>query len=293
MRLILMTHSNISFCFRLLFICAGLTLAKPASAQLLSYGFKTGLSMSTYNGPESEFESNEHRLGFHLGIIAKYRITDIFGVTAELLYSQKGMEYNFDGPSFFQVQRPTGALALLEGTRTMKVTVANEYLDFPIMAYLKAGKFEFTGGVNVGFLVGSTGGGQFTFTGTRPQTSLLDFNVDHRYFKDEARGAALGDQVTTMLGGETLTIPLQHGAYYEYNEKDGNRYRGIDMGLNAGVAYYLNAGLFLGLRLNYGLIDATREQMDIRYDRFDNNAPAFQNDKDRTVSYQLSLGFAF
>lgn len=264
------------------------------SAQILSYGFKTGLSMSTYNGATTANESFDHRLGFHLGIIVKYRVTDIFGFSGEFLYSQKGMEYNYNGPSSFLIERPTGALALLEGNREMRVTVANEYIDFPLLAYVKAGRFEFSGGVNIGILVGSSGGGKFAFTGTRPQTDLLDFNVDHRYFGDEAGGAALTtDQTSFMLGGETVILPLQHGAYYEYENKDGNRYRGIDLGLNGGVSYYINRGLFIGARLNYGLSDATREQMDIRYDQFDGNFPAKQNDKDNTISYQVSLGFAF
>ena len=264
------------------------------SAQILSYGFKTGLNLSTYNGAEVASESFDHRLGFHLGIIVKYRITDIFGFAGEVLYSQKGMEYNFDGSSAFLVTRPTGALALLEGDRNMSITVANEYIDIPLMAYAKAGPLEFSGGVSIGFLAGSSAGGQFTFTGTRPQTALLDFNVDHRYFGDEAGEAALGsEQLNFMLGGETVVVPLQHGAYYEYEAKDGNRFRGIDVGLIGGVSLFLNQGLYVGGRINYGLSDATREQMDIRYDQFNGNYPAFQNDRDNTLSYQLSLGFAF
>lgn len=262
-------------------------------AQTLSYGFKTGLSLASYLGDNTPSESFENRLGFHLGVIVKYKITDIFGVTGEFLYSQKGMSYQYDGSSFFEVQRPTGSKVLLEGTRVMDVTVANDFLDFPINAYVRAGAFEFTAGFNVGILVGSSAGGQFDFTGTRPPTELLDFNIDHRYFSQDPGESVGPNFVTALLGGEQIAVALQHGAYFEYEEKDGNRYRGIDLGLNAGISFYLNDGLFLGLRANYGLIDATREQMDIRYDQFTGNFPAFQNDKDRTFALQMSLGFAF
>ena len=97
--------------------------------QILSYGFKTGLSWSSYLGDNTQFESFDNRLGFHLGVIVKYKVTDIFGVSAELLYSQKGMSYQYDGNSFFLVQRPTGSEVLLEGIRKMDVTVANDFLD--------------------------------------------------------------------------------------------------------------------------------------------------------------------
>jgi len=261
--------------------------------QILSYGFKTGLSWSSYLGDNTQFESFDNRLGFHLGVIVKYKVTDIFGVSAELLYSQKGMSYQYDGNSFFLVQRPTGSEVLLEGIRKMDVTVANDFLDVPVNAYVRAGPFEFSAGLNIGILVGSSAGGQFDFTGTRPPTELLDFNLDHRYFGQEPGEAVGPNFVTALLGGEQIAVALQHGAYFEYEKKDGNRYRGIDLGLNAGISFYLNDGLFLGLRANYGLIDATREQMDIRYDQFSGNYPSFQNDKDRTFALQLSLGFAF
>ena len=57
-----------------------------------------------------------------------------------------------------------------------------------------------------------------------------------------------------------LRIPSQTGGYYEYAEKDGNLYRFLEVGFLAGVSFYLNDGLFLGLRGNFGLVDVTRAE---------------------------------
>ncbi len=258
----------------------------------LSYGFKAGLSSNTLRGPMDAGERFEGNVGFHLGIIFKYPITDIFGVKGEFMYSQKGTKYFYNGPSSFYVNRATNPF-VMQATRDLDVNVSNDYLDFPFMVYAKLGRFELDAGVNIGLLAGSTGGGQLTITGTNPSTEPFTFNLDHRYYGDEARQAISSNTISFELDGQQVLLPKQIGAYYEYDVKDANLYRFLDFGVNAGIAVYLNEGLYLGFRANFGLSDVTQADADVTFERFEGNVPALQNDKDKQSSYQFSLGFSF
>ncbi len=271
------------------------TCAELMAQDRLSYGFKAGLSSSTFSGPLSAEENFKGNIGFHLGIIFRYAFTDRFGIKGEFMYSQKGGDYFYDGPSSFLLQRDPSAnnSVLLSGTRDMNVNVSNDYLDFPFTLYARFGAIEFSGGLNVGFLAGSTGGGQMTFSSQIPAIDPFTQNLDHRYFGDDAREATPISSITVELAGEPVTIAKQSGAYYEYAEKRGSLYNRLDFGLNAGVSFYLNQGLYLGFRYNHGLTDVTSPDADVTWKTFDGDSPAYQNDKDLQISYQFSLGFSF
>ena len=192
------------------------------------------------------------------------------------MYSQKGGDYFYKGASPFYLQRDDLTSVLLQGTRDMNVSISNDYLDFPFMLYGRFGAIEFSGGLNVGILVGSTGGGQITYTSQTPAIDPFTINLDHRYFGDNARQANPFSSITVALDGEDVTIAKQVGAYYEYEEKAGSLFNRIDVGLNAGLSFYLNEGLYLGFRANYGITDLTDEAADITYKTFDGISPALQ-----------------
>ncbi|MDH3648724.1 MAG: PorT family protein [Saprospiraceae bacterium] len=258
----------------------------------LSYGFKAGLNFSQFDGPLQAEESYQNNAGFHLGIIVKFFVTDLFGVKGELMYSQKGGQYRFEGPSSFFLQQATPE-RLVQGNRFYEVDVSNDYIDLPIMGFAKIGIVELSGGVSVGLLAGSAGGGQLQFTGTNPITSPFDLNLDHRYIGDGVGEFVGPETVSVQLGNDQIIVPRQLGAYYETQDKDSNRYRALDFGLVGGASVFFNEGLFLGFRFNYGLSDVTHPEMDIDFQSFDGNYPAVRNDVDHQVSYQVSLGFSF
>ncbi|MCB0687886.1 MAG: PorT family protein, partial [Saprospiraceae bacterium] len=258
----------------------------------LSYGFKAGLNYNTFSGPLDEPESFDRSTGFHIGIIFKKPLTDIFGLKGEFVYTQRGGEYNYNGPSSFLIQRETSPI-LISGTRNMTYNVSNNYLDFPLIVYGKFGRFEFNTGFNISLLVGSVAAGQLKFTGTNPVVNEFSMNLDYRFIGDEAREASQFSPQEIRISNENVSIPSQVGAYYEYDKKDGNQYRFLDFSYLAGLNFYLNDGLYLGLRGNFGLVDVTRSQMDRTYTTFENNVPVLRNDKDKQISYQLSLGFSF
>ena len=175
----------------------------------------------------------------------------------------------------------------------MTVNISNNYLDFPLMGYGKFGRFEFNAGFNISLLAGSVGAGQLKFTGVSPVVDEFTLNLDYRYIGDDAREASRFGLQEIRVSNEKVNIPTQVGAYYEYDMKDGNLFRFLEISYLAGINFYLNDGLYLGLRGNFGLLDVTRAAMDRTYQTFENNLPALRNDTDKQVSYQLSLGFSF
>lgn len=275
--------------FLLLLFCFSVS---SVAQQRMTFGFKTGLNYSGFTGDLESAERYEYNLGFHIGMIVRYHFTDLFGVKGELLYSQKGGKYFYEGPSFFRIQRSAGVV-LASGIRNMNINISNDYIDFPIMGFVKLGPVELSGGINFGILVTSAGGGQLEFSSQQPLLSPFTLILDYRYLDDEA-GQALNDEVIEVqIGGERVSIPGQVGAYYEYEEKHGSRFEIFDIGINAGLAFYLNQGLFLNFRGNYGLKDITRPSMDIIYSQFTGNYPTLQNVVDKQISFQASIGFSF
>ena len=67
----------------------------------------------------------------------------------------------------------------------------------------------------------------------------------------------------------------------------------IDFGLNAGVSFFVNRGLFLGFRANYGLSDVTKDIYDVSLAKLNNGATIGRSDKDANLSLQTSIGFSF
>ena len=276
----------------LLWLSLSLTTLTKAQARL-SYGFKAGLNSSTLDGPLLDEENYESSIGFHLGIIFRYAFTDLFGAKGEFMYSQKGGKYSYDGTGPFYLQRAATNSIILTGNRQMNINISNDYLDFPILLYGRFGNFEINGGFNLGILVSSAGGGQLTYDSTDPDIDPITFNLDHRYFGDEAREAIPLSSQTIRFGSEDVVLAKTVGGYYEYESKGGNLYNRFDFGLNAGLSLFLNEGLYLGFRANFGISDVTNKDADITYKTFDGNSPALQNDADKQTSYQFSLGFSF
>ena len=88
--------------------------------------------------------------------------------------------------------------------------------------------------------------------------------------------------------------PSNIDAYYEAADNDENKFRTIDLGLNAGVAFFLNRGLYVGVRANYGLTDITNEGQDVSQVALTNtNQYVTRDDQDRNISIQASVGFRF
>ena len=274
------------------------------SAQSFSGGFKAGLNFSTLTGGEletdnsnSEVEEFGFNTGFHIGAAFNLNLTDNFGFRAEFLFNQKGTDYSFDGPSYWIFGPATSNPVIGVGTRVTDLKVSNTYLDLPLMAYVKLGRVELSGGVNAAVMISSRGTGESTFNGQTLNGStigLFTVNLNHNYFSDAAGEAKSDIMEQVSIGGSQIEIPSSIGAYYFRPEGDNNLFDRLDFGLVAGVGFFLNRGLYLGFRANWGIPDVTETAADISNVRLDTQQTfVTRDDKDKNLSLQASIGFSF
>lgn len=292
----------------LLLILAICTLPLSANlfAQEFSGGFRAGLNFISFDGDREmsadgsvTYEEFTRTTGFHVGATFALAFTDLVGVKADLMYSQKGGERRYqDTPSFFYLYAgqadSEGVINL--ATLNSEVDVVNSYIDIPVVGYYRIGIFELEAGASMGFMVNSQASGGKTYTNTRfgsPDNQIV-FNVDGSYFSDEAGGAGVLGFSTTPLPGTTVFPPEVISAYYN-NSSDDPLYRRFDFGLVGGINIFLNNGLFLGGRYQHGLTDLTRPDNDLRLVKevLGDGREFNTDDKDYSRSFQASIGFRF
>lgn len=267
------------------------------SAQGFSGGFKAGLNFSTFEGElegngDMTLESFNRTTGFHVGATFAYAFTDLFGFKADLMYSQKGTEVAYEGPSFFYIYSD-GNEAVITGNRRGQQDFINSYIDIPVMAYYKIGPVELAAGPSVGFMINSAGSGGVRYTNTPYGPDVeIPISYEAAYFRDEAGAGSINSFSETPVGNTNLVLPNSIGAYYN-NPTDENLFRRIDFGVVAGLSFYLNNGLYLGGRYSYGLSDVTRVENDMAAQLDGNGNRQFRDDNDRNRSIQVSLGFRF
>lgn len=264
-----------------------------------SGGFKTGLNFSNFDGPsETDGENFELNTGFHIGATFIYSVTDLFGFKGELLYSQKGTQYSYDDQSYFIFYiDQTDQTIVANGNRRTDISISNSYIDIPLMVYYRLGKLELEAGVNAAFLIGSVGSGGLAFSGQTPSGSIVSeftADIDNGYFRDDPGLASLFAADQFSLNTLTALRPTSVGAYYHGIDNGENLFNRIDLGLNAGLAFFLNNGLYLGVRANYGLSDVTNTDQDVAISKLGtNNELTTREDVDRNISLQASVGFRF
>ena len=291
----------------ILYLAIIATLAcSSLQAQELSYGFKAGLNFSTFDGPLENGEngdspeSYDFSSGFHIGIMFNRGFTDLFGIRAEVLYSQKGSRYRFEGEGYQPLHNRLGSRVFTRGNKEISLNITNAYIDVPISAYGKVLPWlEIHGGLSVGAIVSSSGTGELRYSGVSSiGLPIEDFvvSLDHRYYMDVGGFEELGDEpLLRTINGDQIEIPRSLGAYYDFEQgEDVNLFNRIDLGLQAGISVFLNQGLFVGLKFNYGLSDITNNEVDRSLINLgDNNEFIFSEDVDRNISLQASIGFSF
>lgn len=273
-----------------------------ANAQI-RYGFKTGLNFAKVKGPSEldaaglSLESWKNVVGFHIGISFTNKFTDNFGVRGEVLYSKRGGEYKYEGPSyrFFDY---TGGTSYATGKSKYLINISNAYIDIPVMAFARAGDFEFSAGGYVGFMVQSAGEGSLLFSEGITESNLAiedtEFFLNYNYRKDDP-GEASGDETHIVrVDNRNLELPKSLGAYYDYPEDKGKYFNNLDYGVIGGVSYFLSSSLYASVRLQYGLADITNNKADLQKSSTGaNKSLVFRDDKDQNFVIQASVGFSF
>ena len=270
-----------------------------AQFESIGYGFRAGLSLAKTDGPSEigpngeTLETNKMATGFHIGLQLNYKFGDLMGLRTEFLFSQRGTDYLYDGPSYFVLERNTLKEITVLGTRKQSINVSNAYLDVPLALYYKIKKLELSGGLNLGVLISSAAGGNIDFTGSSPVTSPFTINLNYNYKSDKA-GEASSETKDLTIQGQNYAIPTFIGAYYDFSQKDKDVYKTLDFGLIAGVSYFLNEGLYLGVRYVHGLGDVDRNTYDISLQALNPDKSFIQrNDENKSRSWQFSVGFSF
>ncbi len=277
--------------------------ASSLTAQDLAFGFKAGLNFSSFSGPLQEdptgtvIEDFQVNNGFHLGIGATFMATDLFGVRTELIYSQRGGRIEYDGPSYYVVTAQSGNRIPIFGNRRQFLDITNSCIDLPIMAVARFGRFELTGGLNAGVLLASSGAGEIDFrNGTVNGDGNINFliTLDYDFFGDAGNQGNANNPYQFSANGEDFEIPRTVGAYYEFEDNEERLYTTFDLAAVAGLSFYFNEALYVGGRLNYGLVDVTRTDLDRSAIELDvDGEPARRDDFDRNIWVQASIGFNF
>lgn len=279
------------------------------SSQEYNIGIRAGLNFGEYLGPQiPDIEKFSLNNGFHFGINFSYNITDFLALRAEILYNQNGTKYSYEGDGWYFF-RDVGEI--VRDKSRIDLDISTGGVALPITAHLATlEKFEFYGGAYVNFIFSSIGTGKWIFG---PDDEFVDHSFEqgqfHNYRTDESGVATTSffsqDLIQVRANGVASNVEPTVGAYYLFNSVfddisigpnplNGNRLRSLDYGLILGFNYYLNRGLYLGLRGEYGLRDMTNNRVDYSYQEINDDLTfVFQEDFDRTLNFALSLGFKF
>jgi Outer membrane protein beta-barrel domain len=267
------------------------------------YGFKTGLNFAKITGPSEldaagvSLESWKNVIGFHIGATFSHKFTDKFGLRGEFLYSKMGGEYTFDGPSY-RTFNYTGGSSYATGHSKYLINISNAYLDIPVMAFARAGDFEFSAGGYVGLMVQSSGEGSLFFSGGKTDVNIpiqdTEFFLSYNYKKDDPGGALSEETQIVRVDNRNLELPKTLGAYYDYPEDKGQFFNNLDYGVIGGISYFLTSSLYASVRLQYGLADITNNKADLQKSATgENRALVFRGDTDKNFVIQASVGFSF
>ncbi len=277
-------------------------------------GFKAGLNVTSivYENKEGDgttsYEPTGNNTGFHVGGLVGLKLSESFGVKLELLYSQKGGRYRFDGPGYQIILHPQNdKYYILQGDRRTSINIVNAHVDFPLLVYTDVlkNRLRIEGGGYLGILVGSLGRGETIFTSDDLiEPDELIVTQTHSYYRDEAGqnlGTSLFNVVINDQGSQRNienAINQTQGAYALFTEKDGNFYHTLDYGLVGGLSYRMGGSLRLGARVNYGLRDVTNNFYDVSLvslESYSEEGFTFNQraDKDFNLGYQFFLAFNF
>ena len=290
---------------KLLFILC-VFASTQVSAQKFGYGFKAGLNFSTILGPLEQddqgnnLESHKYNSGFHIGAMAHYTFNDIVGVRLEFLFSQRGNKYKYNGTSYQRILLPNNEEVFIIGMQNRLVNVTNSYIDLPVSVFARVLPWlELSGGLSFGFMTNSSGAGELVFKGISPKGANIDeytISLDYDYLKDKPGGIgnSIDETIDVNVDGNNVVLPKSFGAYYSNtNDLETPLFNKFEMGVVGGASIFLNQGLFLGLKVYYGVSDLTNNNADpVLYKRGESGY-IFNNDVDRSLSFQTSIGFSF
>lgn len=174
-----------------------------AQAQHSNIGIKGGLNAYTVRTGTNTFENT--KLGFNLGLLGHFHLSDQFAVQPEVLYSLQGTKYEFLGS---------------------EVNLNLNYINVPVLfQYMFNHGFRIHLGPQVGFLASAKAKTSSASTDVKDQYKTLDFGV--------TAGLSLIDPKTNF--GVDVRYNLGLTNIYE-----SSNISGYNRGIQLGVFYLIN-----------------------------------------------------
>ncbi|AKD05508.1 hypothetical protein PKOR_04150 [Pontibacter korlensis] len=169
----------------LLTLLLTLTTVFTAEAQT-RFGVKVGVNYSGFEGDDAD--DADRRFGFHAGVMAYMPVVeDFFAIKPEILYSQKGAEF--------------------EDLANLKFRLS--YVDVPVLAQINAGPLYFEAGPQVSFRVQD-----------KVEVDDASYDVDSDALKRTSFGYAAGiGLASTPLG---LSVGVRYNADFTKLYEDDN-----------------------------------------------------------------------
>lgn len=263
------------------------------------FGIKAGMNLSKLVGPsETDTMGNgleTKKLGFRIlaGGFARLRLSERFSLQADVLYTQKGGPYKFDGPAFEPNPNLPG---LNQGRSVLTLNTTLNYLDVPIVVSYEIidNRIEISAGPGIGLLFGSNSVGNLKYSedpALNGQT--LEYDLEYQYGKDAGGEAKTNAVSSVTINGDTYSYPQIVGAYYFMTDAErkarGNFYNMLDLTANVGFTYRFSGSLRVGGRWQYSLLDVTNNKHDFSMVTRD----VKRNDVDRNMGFQIFVSFGF
>ena len=290
---------------RLFFLFLLSSLSLGICAQGYNVGIRAGLGQSKFNGPTETGESFGLAGGFHFGINFQWNFNDLIGLRSEIVYNQTGSSYKLDVDDGYYVFVPNDGLSniIIRDSTLINMDHSNAYLQLPQTFHFRINnKLEVFAGGYIGFLISPVATGTNLFGGRRgdKEHSFIQ-GLNFKYASDDEStqfGDFLNPRSSLILiradGRDVDVRAIENSNDYQAFETEDNRFLSIDYGLIFGGSYYLNRGLYIMGRVEYGVRDITRNTADYSFAKVNNNeTPIFNNDNDKNLGYYLSIGFKF
>ncbi|HMO40621.1 MAG TPA: outer membrane beta-barrel protein [Saprospiraceae bacterium] len=268
----------------------------------LAIDLKAGGTFARWEGPLEDLgtrtlEDFTYRTDFHAGLGLLRAFNDFSGLRFELLYSRKGTHYRFNGPSYWFFPTNNGGELFSIGTRKTELSIRTNYLELPVLYYLRINRIEFSVGAGGGWLLGAQGQGTLLYSGiSESGSAVAPFSIalDFDYLRDPLPPIPSTDGIPRLLDGELVRIPRQMSAYDEYAGTGGRYLHFREVYLLGGVAFFLTRELYLDFRFNYGLANITNPAQDASLTRVNpDKSRILRDDYDRNMAWLVSAGIRF
>jgi len=222
---------------KIILLLAAIAFSFSTMAQF-TYGPRLGLNIANIGGDDAD--DTKTLIGFNLGVMGNYGITEMFSVQGEMLYDTKGAK--FEGED-------------MDGNKET-IPLNLNYISIPIMFKATFGdEIKFFGqvGPTIGILMGAKMDGESEYSYTTyeydpnnpwaPPTEVTVSEKVKDWYKGMDMGFVIGGGVILPVGGMPLMIDLRYNTSLGTIHESGEGEEEAD--LKNGVVS-INFGLLFG-----------------------------------------------